>query len=202
MKLLEDAVIQVERNDLKRYPIYKGGEFEDRKPGIHVSGIYREIAVKLKYFKAIQELDEESIPTRWLGGMAWEEFVLSLYPDVTWQPGAIEVDGVWMTCDGLTSGTKWTPNHYLIEECKSTHKKVQTGTQFIDIVENWLYLTQGRAYCRGYESDVVRWHVYYVNGDYRGSGPIYKRFTVQFTQSEIESNWRMLMNHKHLAVPE
>lgn len=202
MKLLEDATITLERNDLKRYPIYTGkGITEDRQSGVHVSGIYRELALQMKLFKAAAELEKESIPTRWAGGIAWEEFVLSLYPNVVWQPGSVQIDDVWMTCDGLTQPNSWSKNH-ILEECKCTDKKVQTGIQFVDVADNWLYLVQGRSYCKGYESVIVRWHVYYTSGDYRGSGPIYKRFVVEFTPAEIESNWQMLVNHKHLATPE
>jgi len=194
MQLLEDATITLQRSDLKRYPIFQGGTFDVRQPGLHVSGILKEVAIQLKLFDAAKEMEDEAIPFKWALGLAWEEFACSMYRDTLWQPGAIEVDGIWMTSDGLT------PTR--LDEFKLTWKKVMAGAQFIDPQYNWYYLTQGRAYCKGYEVDTVTWHVAYVNGDYKGSGPIYKRFTVKFTEAEIENNWKMILNHRHLGVPE
>ena len=56
-------------------------------------------------------------------------------------------------------------------------------------------MKQGMAYCHGYGAQVVQWHVLFAAGDYKGSGPVYKKFKIQFSMEEIVGNWRMILNN-------
>lgn len=67
--------------------------------------------------------------------------------------------------------------------------------------EQYRWLMQGKGYLKMLsepENPVrrINWIVFFVMGDYRGSGPRCVRYTVEFTDMEIEDNWRMLMNAK------
>lgn len=212
-RLLEEVQIKLDRLDLhkrlrlSRLSTGKGLlQVAERSKGVHVSGILKPLAVAAKQLKPGEVLEEE-LPVLWALGIAWEEFVCSLYPDMDYQPGELCRDGVWMTCDGinmlphigiLASNDTWE-DVAAIEECKLTFKKEKQGKDFLS---EWMWMHQGRAYCAGYGPLLVRWHVCYLRGDYKVFGPTYWRYLVEFSEREVETTWNMLVANKGLAVPE
>lgn len=205
MPVIHEATeIKLERVDLgKRVPIArpvrKGQLVEPpRFAGIHLSGILRYVALAGGLMRALQDLDEEELPLRMALGHAWEEFAVSMYPEIDWQPGELIEEGIAMTCDGISS--IWAPLPApapCLEEFKLTWKKVRSAEEMLD---EWYWQQQGRGYCWGYGFNVVRWHCCYVNGDYRGSGPIYMRYLIEFSDSEVEKTGKMLLVNKERAV--
>lgn len=192
--VLEETEVKLERADLeKRVPIKRTALV--RSPGIHLSGVLRYIAETSGILRPVDDLDEE-LPLRMVLGLAWEEFAVSLYPAIFYQPGEAHRDGVAMTCDGIDFAQA---DGRRLEEFKATWKRVRSGEQ---LLRDWLWMHQGRGYCKGYGVDRVRWHVYYVNGDYRGSGPIYMRYLVEFTAEEIDQTWYMVLANRDKAEPE
>jgi hypothetical protein len=204
--LVESAEVKLERNDLlQRAKLAPLGSPNQRSSGVHLSGVLRYIAQTSKLISALARIDEEELPLRWALGLAWEEFCVSLYPGAVWQPGEVEVEGVYMTCDALNciplrvAPPDFNQPQLVVEEFKFTWKKRQTTAEFLD---DWMWMQQGRGYCMGYQTNFVRYHVCYVNGDYRGMSPLYVRHLVEFHPEEIRKTWTMVMANKDKAIAE
>lgn len=210
-KVLQETEIKLDRADLRRRtpvvrPLDSHGIILEapRTPGIHLSGVLRYIATEAGLFKTIATIDEEELPLRMALGFAWEEFCVSLYPGIHYQPGEIIHEGVAMTCDGHSIYTESDPmtgeldEYFCLEEFKLTWKKVKCAEEIV--ADEWYWMQQGRGYCWGYGANLVRWHVCYINGDYRGSGPIYKRFLIKFDDRDVESTARVILNNKAKAA--
>ena len=199
--ILEETEIKLERVDMHKrspisIPVSKQGLLMEpsRAAGIHLSGVLRYVAVTCGLMKVLQSIEEEEdLPLRMAMGHAWEEFAASFYPDMAWQPGAISAGGISMTCDGHSFEPAFT-----IDEFKLTWKKVKTAEEMLR--DEWYWQQQGRGYAWGYEALRVRWHVCYVNGNYRNSGPIYMRYLIEYTEKEIASTGRLLEKNKQAAV--
>jgi len=209
-KLLEETVVEFEIADLlKRRPLKRPAVQAERAAGVHVSGVLKYCATAAGILKPGEGL-EELLPLRMAIGIAVEEFIASMYPEWRWQPGERTIDGISMNCDGISNlqtlveaGPKRNINgsYRSLEECKATWKSsyARRGTDFLD---EWMWIWQGAAYCHGYGPRLVRWHVVYVNGDYRNSGPQYIRYLVQFSDEEIAQTWKMITSNAHHAQPE
>lgn len=204
--LLEQVEIKLEQKDmLSRVPLQhttnKKGRIvpPSRHPGVHQSEVLKYIAEKSHILEALKDIEHEEYPLRWAMGVAWEEFCATLHPNMLWQPGEIEiVSGVWGNPDGMSSDPPTKLGKlYIIDEFKWTTKGIRLGPDFL---AEWLWMQQGRGYCIGYDTNRVRWHVLFVNGDYKGSGPQYWRYLVQFTDQELESTRRMLVDNRDKAI--
>jgi hypothetical protein len=158
-----------------------------------LSGVLRYIAERIGKLEAAKELDLGRVPIRWALGHAVEEFVASLYPDFNWQPGEMIRAGIICSADGTDFAAGW------LEEVKSTEEKVRRGQDFLN---EWLWMQQGRGECAIWGMDTVRWHVWYLRGNYDNQGPQYWRYLVRFSEEEIENTWKMILAHKHGAQPE
>lgn len=213
--IIEESQIDLQRMDLsRRSPIAKtisrGVHVEpERASGVHLSGVLRYVAVTSGLLKEVGEIDEEAMPLRMALGLAWEEFAVSLYPEIEWQPGEMITDGIAMNCDGHSccekypvrpAGTLTTEASLCLEEFKLTWKKAKSAEELLK--EQWYWMQQGRGYCWGYDARLVRWHVCFVNGDYRGSGPVYRRYLIQFSDADVESTRKMVMKYSIRAKAE
>lgn len=203
--LLEETEVRVEFADLyKRCPVSHPVVNSvitppERAKGIHLSGVLKYCAVISKFLKPGEPLEEE-MPWRMAMGMAVEEFLVSLYPEIIWQPGERECDGVYMNADGLSTLTYGPLNdETLIEEFKCTWKRRRDQKE---ILREFLWQHQMRAECYAFVANFARLHVMYVNGDYRPSQPMYIRYLFQYTDEELEQTWSMIQKNKHKAVPE
>ena len=201
MKILEETEVALEFADLNRRspiarPITKRGNLHEpkRTKGIHLSGILRYVVIESGMLKVLSAMDEEALPLRMALGLAWEEFAVSLYPEVHWQPGEAVEQQIVMTCDGHSQ----RDDELVIEEFKLTWKKRKDAESFVR--DEWHWLQQGRGYCWGYGARLVRWHVCYVMGDYRGSGPVYMRYLIQFDDRDLETTGRMLIGNREKAA--
>lgn len=75
----------------------------------------------------------------------------------------------------------------------------------------WEAWTRLKGYCKFMGSTIGRLHVFNVNGEGFGKradgtqksfGPTYRVWEWVWTEREIDQNWQMILNHKHLAEPE
>ena len=78
-----------------------------------------------------------------------------------------------------------------VEEYKATWKSTRRCP-----TEDFYYMTQVKSYCRAVETNVAVMRIFYIVGDYKGSGPIYRVSRIVFTQQELEENWAMIVKHK------
>lgn len=192
----------------------------ERSSGVHVSGITKHIALSTGVLKPYVkgggvgstrtvevrngEVDEEGMPLRMALGMAWERWVAGLYVarGMEWQPGEQTVDGISGSIDGYTVEYgipyvgKGLEEILVVEEFKLTWKS--SFHPFLSVKQK-LWMWQGMAYAYMWGTRWVRWHVGYVNGDYRMGGfgePEYRKVLVEFTDKELEGNWRMLVRNR------
>lgn len=176
-----------------------------RSPCVHVSQILREIALKIGVLKA-EEKDEdleciilgnsgiegeEGRLCRMALGMAWEDWVLPDVPGLVHQPGEMVVDGIALTPDGIA----WNKQGVVVHEVKVTWKSMNRG-----IEREWLWWTQLKAYCHAAGTVYGVMHVFWVMGDYRGSGPRYMVYEAEFDKGELEGTWEVIKKHAGLVV--
>lgn len=201
-KLLEETVVDFETRDLlARRPIKRPDKPPHRAKGVHVSGVLEYCARQAGYLKPGEKF-EDLIPQMWIDGIAWEEFIASMYPGWRWQPGERTVDGISMNCDGLSKVGTLKP---WIEEAKATRHSSRhlRGNKFLTEPKNWMRIQQGAAYCHGYGPRLVRWHMRYLNGPYDWeTGPQYIRYLVEFSDAEVAQTWAMITSNRDKAVPE
>jgi hypothetical protein len=96
-KLLAETEIPIRWTDVDgRVPKDKIGS-EIRSSGVHLSGIIRYC---LDLDKG--DRDPDFMPLCMALGLAWEAWAVGLFPNVVWQPGEEELDGVFGTPDGLS----------------------------------------------------------------------------------------------------
>jgi len=194
--ILEYTTVHLQRNDLQdRVRLETPTHPALRSPGVHLSNILRFLVLESGMIRYQEQLEEMDLPLRMAMGLAWEEFCVSLYSDILWQPGEISTDdGIYMTCDGLARSN----DHIRVEEFKLSWRKSKTADEIL--ADEWYWCHQLRGYCLGYNAREVRLHACWVNGDYRGSGPIYNRYRFRFSDKEIETTRTMLVANMQRAI--
>lgn len=216
MKLIEQVEVNldwVDANNLHEhpYPVHKRSV---GKP--HLSEILRDLAVKAG--KLTDGDRDDSMPTAVLLGMGWEMAAARLYPEIWWQPPEIERDGVVGSRDGISyldleelgiPDPTGELSGFCIEEFKYTKKSMRKPgggpDDLKDINSEWLWTQQVLSYMAMDDTNpdpvrLVRFHVLWSRGnyDYKGGGnkERYLRYLLRASDSEVESTWRMIMNHK------
>lgn len=155
-----------------------------RSPGLHLSNIIDDIE-QLLYPKEYDR--KKNIKNDWFAcvGFIWEQ-VLSLA--FSWllghRPQEIILDGIACSPDGINDELE------LVDEYKATWCSSKTQPQDI-----WRWMIQIKAYCYVAGYNIARFHVLYIMGDYKFSGPKCMSFLIEFTDDELISNWMMLVEH-------
>lgn len=205
MKILESTHVELQWPDIaSRVSHPRTVESTIRASGVHLSAVLRYVAVTTKIldlskFEDREDagFDESVIPLRMCLGVAWEEFAAGLYPDMVWQPGELELDGVSGNRDGYSFIEEYRRPFFVVDEFKFTQKSARRP-----IESEWMWLQQVRGYCKmqeeatGEESRWARLHVCYVNGEYewvRGGEPKYMRYLVEFERREIDATWNQIV---------
>lgn len=133
-------------------------------------------------------------------GFLWEDAFSIAYKDkvlggpdgkfIT-RPGEIIEDGVVMSPDGF--GPDWGEDPFgepVNHEYKFTWRSSKRSPQ-----DDFYWDNQFKAYNKGLGTTVTILHVFYVMGDYRGSGPQNKTYRLVYTQKEIDNAWGMIVQH-------
>lgn len=199
MKLLAKDQICLEWSDLNNRQIRPMPEFQHRTPGVHVSGVLKHIGVKLG--KLTGEDERDLMPMCIATGIAMEQFIVSLYPDVIWQPGEVFRDGIVGSPDGkeLSHSVLGVP---VMHEYKATYKSIRTRQNILD---EWLWMHQIMSYCNMDDDrpELAMLHVWWVCGDYTYPlKPQYWRYLIQFSKDDLQSNWAMMQRYKDHALAE
>lgn len=223
-KIVQETIEQIGWDDMHaRRSHYAPKPVHARTPGLHLSGILRFIAINHKLLKGIDpvtgkwvgdedaDLLEEDMPLRMALGMALEEWIAPLYPDMIWQPGELYKDGITGSPDGLSLlgnndlAAKLAKRLLgecesipVIEEFKCTWKSSRHGI-LEPKTQIWLWQGAGYAHMYGNGCRHVRFNILWVNGDYgKGGigGPEYRRYLVEYTQQELDNIWSMILKNK------
>ncbi len=221
MRVIEQVEMLMEWADVHRRIRHPLPVSHLRSPGVHLSGVLRYIAQESGILAkpspppppspspssppgvdstSFPDMDEDIMPLRMMLGMFFEEGAVGLYPDMQWQPGELERDGVFGTCDGLSV----TPAHgLLLEEFKLTWKSEWNYGKDRFTSANWLWMSQAKGYLALMQANgidiapMVRFHVCWVAGDYRPPSPKLMRYVVEYTQKEIDSLWGLVLRNKN-----
>jgi len=208
--LLAEHTVNFDFADLwARVPISRPPSPLGRRPGVHQSGILKYIAEATGKLKPGEPLEEE-MPLIFALGHAWEEYAVSFYPEIDWQPGEIVVDGIAMNCDGLgpTELIQDEPYQLQLEEFKFTYKAVPDD--FLHDDRYWLWQMQARGYCYGYLPElspehkyICRWHVLHAHeAGFKRFWPVYKQYVVAFDRKDLTSAWKMMLKYRDRAEGE
>ncbi len=196
-KLIAEKEITLQWSDLNhRVPKTKATSGA-RSGGIHVTGIIRPTLQRAGLMDIYEESDD--MPLVVMLGMFFEEGIVTLYPDMIWQPGEVEKDGIVGSPDGLTPGPPVTQ----LEEFKFTRKSQRRG-QGDAILGEKLWMWQISGYCHMLGLTQARLHVLWDCGDYKERRfPIYSTYTLGFTEEELARFWKnVILVNKGLATEE
>lgn len=123
-------------------------------------------------------------------GFVWEQLVRDALAPLLYDahghelvsPGPVERDGIVGTPDRLDLANE------SVEETKATWR---SSRRPID-TDFWPWWVQIKAYCHMLRVQSATLPVFFVNGDYRNSGPQMRKWYAEFTREELEMNWDML----------
>lgn len=194
-----------------------------RTPGVHVSGIIKALAVDYglldrkwvpEDFDLVDFTESGASGDEWWAsldadsqvrmaiGMAWEQWYLPRIPNVVYQPGELELDGIYLTLDGEsldTIVTQRNPSRVVlaIHEVKTTSKSINTtGDLSAPNPKNWLWLTQAKAYAKARRARTIYLHILYLYGDYsRPFKPQLHVWRLEFEQWEIDETWETIVDY-------
>lgn len=161
-----------------------------RSPGLHLSDILEDIE------QALNPRDYDSEGRDWdpyrKMGFVWERVLGKAMAGCGINliaPGEIEKDGIIMSPDRLD------PDPWALEEWKATWKSYNRVKQhgIEGAFPRWIW--QKKSYCYALGCDTSRLRAFFVNGDYRGSGPLDPAWEFEFTDRELKENWDMITNH-------
>jgi hypothetical protein len=123
-------------------------------------------------------------------GFIWERALEMAYKDMLGvRPGEVELDGIIGSPDGIADDPLGKLD-MVDEEYKLTWRSSRRP-----IEDNWYYMTQFMGYCKMLGTTVTVAKVLYIAGDYRGSGPQYKVYRIEYEQRELDRNWNYLLAH-------
>lgn len=177
MKVIEIVEVKPEWSDLNNLTYHPRPATLARAPGIHVSGILKELALQQNLFT--NEDRDDEMPLRILLGLGFEEAAARLYPTMMWQPGELVFNGIAGNPDGLdTVPSTWVipfantkayhqyiqdwPTALCVDEFKYTGKSQRVkGTKpqpdgtfrpedLKDIRTEWMWMQQGMSYINLY----------------------------------------------------
>lgn len=161
-----------------------------RSDGLHLSQIYNDIEATLA---PREEMEESQLSNYRAGGFLWERLFSSAMADSIRggdivRPGEFAVDGIAGSPDNLRI------DPWRVIETKCTWRSVQ---KFDDHMEKfmWTWLVQMKGYCRMVGALQAELYCFFINGDYRGSGPLPRGLLLSWSQLEIDENWRMITGH-------
>lgn len=159
---------------------------------IHLSDIAKYIEHKMGYMKRSKGVEDWDMNLAAEVGFLWEDVLSRAFADrYAARIGEVEMDGIVGSPDGLSPNDPLGKEALVNEEYKATWRS--TNKTPTDI---WYWETQFKSYCYmlGVTVTVVR--VLYLMGNYKGSGPQYKVFRMEFTPFDLRENWKMIVEHR------
>jgi hypothetical protein len=159
---------------------------------IHLSDVAHFIDHKMKFTKFSQGAMKWDMNLAAEIGFSWEEVLSRALGDrYAARLGEVEVDGIVGSPDGLSANDPYRRSEIINEEYKATWRGVRQTPD-----ENWYWMTQFKSYCYMLGVDTTLVRALHVNGDYKGSGPLYRVHRVQFTDRELRENWELIIRHR------
>ena len=159
-----------------------------RTPGLHLTYVIRDLLDKAGLGYTGAGFTDMNLTAE--VGLLWEIALSSAFASKYGQsPGELECDGILLTPDGIGPDPKGE-HPVIVEEYKCTWKSLRTHPTDVPY-----YMHQVKGYCYVVDTPVVLFHMVYLMGDYRGSGPMYRKCRIVFTADELWNNWKLLRSH-------
>lgn len=168
-----------------------------RSPGLHLTPIIHDIAIKLGILKPRPgDKDNGPPPCLMEMGFMFEDLLAKVFSErMCYRPEEVTKDGIAASPDGIgvwdkedTLGIK--NGEVVLEEYKCTWMSSKRGVE-----DQWRWMTQIKGYCYmlGLRACILR--VLWINGNYAPPTPQYQAFLLRFSDRELEENWTMITNH-------
>jgi hypothetical protein len=186
-RLIAEHEISIQWSDIRgRWRHARPKSADERSSGVHVSQIIKYCQETTGLLsKRTKTVDADDMPLVMALGMAWEDWVVGLYPDMAWQPGERHKDNIYGSPDGYTLLDDGTGQ---LEEFKATYKSRNT---YGDPTKSSLWMWQLAAYCYLMDLTRARMHILWVCNDYRPPfPPSYRTYEIEFTKKEINDLWK------------
>lgn len=157
-----------------------------RSPGLHVSDV---IKYMRKALGKDAEWGEDELETASQLGRIWERIVAEVLASSSSddarfaRPGTVLCDGI----SGSPDGIDFEDGAILEYKCtwRSCNRDIELSFPH--------YWYQIKAYCYMVGVNIGRLYVLFINGDYRGGGPVFKAWEARFTELELRENWEMIL---------
>lgn len=163
-----------------------------RPKGLHLGAIIRkmrEAANETRGDPAEQEGARMQLGFLWESAFerAWAESRLATRGHVQRQL-SLQRDGIWMTPDA------YDPATHVLEEYKLTWKSRRKWDANPER-HFWPWLVQIKAYALALETTTCQLRVFWVNDDYRFTGPFTpaREYLLEFTEQELRENWSVVL---------
>jgi hypothetical protein len=159
---------------------------------IHLSDIAKYIEYKMDYAQRTKGSADWNMNLAGEVGFLWEDLLSYVFGmKYAVRIGEVELDGIVGSPDGLSSNDPLGKELLVNEEYKATWRSIKKKPTDI-----WYWETQFKSYCHMLGVTVTVARVLYLMGDYKGSGPLYKVFRMEFTPFELRENWKMILDHR------
>lgn len=157
---------------------------------LHLSDIAKYIDFKMKFTKMNTQARKWNLMAAAEMGFLWEDVLsLMLGKRYAMRIGEIEKDGIVCSPDGVSPIDPYGYESLVNEEYKATWKSINKPPE-----DNWYWMTQFKSYDYVLGVNVTILRVLYINGDYKGSGPLPAKFRLQYSERELVENWQMICN--------
>jgi hypothetical protein len=188
--LIDQQEITLEWADLFKW-VNRPQVKSPRSSGVHVSGVIKYVLQTSGFLNKEDATDD--CPWCIAVGVAMENYLVGLWPpELIWQPGEQNLDGIYASPDGITGAQ--------LEEFKATWKSQHTRP---DITKERIWMWQMAAYCKMMGLTRARLHVFWMNGNYRPPFPKYVTYTLQYSQQELDRFWaNVILKNKDKATAE
>jgi len=195
-KLLEQKEIRLDWSDIANRRYRKPKKLK-RSTGVHLSGV-------IKYCLGLGDQDPDEMPLCMAVGMAVEDWLIGLWPEIEWQPGEMVRDEVYATPDGkslISLDEPFIEEARCIDEFKATW--MSRRTHGADITKETKYMWQLAGNCHMADCTYARLHVLWVCGEYKFGPPKPEYFTylLQFSEEELTKFWRGVVLANKDCVP-
>lgn len=186
--------MNIEMEDVK-WPGVMWDDDEVREEGVHLGDVTHSLKSRSGLgYKGKGFQDMNLTPEI---GLLWERVLSLVMRDkYAMRPPQIQEDGIWMSPDGIGPDPEGKVP-LVVEEYKATWKSTRRSP-----AEDFSYMVQVKSYCRALDTHVAIMRIFYIMGDYKGSGPIYRVARLEFTRQELDQNWAMVLKEKERMEEE
>lgn len=209
-----------------------GGHPEDRSPGLHLSDIIRDIAIRTGVLKIKDVIDEVAnlsltpyqieelarlpefaadpnftVAACWriFCGLAFEEYWAATHPELIFHFGEVSRDGIAGTPDAVWP--TWLDlggGNTIARPGPEVLCELKFTWKSTNNPNNWMYEAQIKSYCKMMGIRRARLTILYVNGAYGPFEPQVRIIDYEFSDQELNENWTMIVRHarKHFGLKE